>query len=89
MSEFVSICHAGDMVTTEQLQSWWEGLSQSLRGQARAVAQRPAPRTMLIDELTASMLVAGLPTARQVWTGQPEALVEMLDEIAVFVLDQP
>ncbi|MGL4831477.1 MAG: hypothetical protein ACRCWS_02695 [Propionibacteriaceae bacterium] len=76
------------MVTTEQLHSWWLGLSHQLRSQARMIAQRPAPRTMLIDELTASMLVAGLPTARQVWTGQPESLVEMLDEIAAFVLAQ-
>ncbi len=41
---------------------------------------------MAVDDLSASMLVAGLPTARQVWTGQPEHLVEMLDEVAEFVL---
>lgn len=40
---------------------------------------------MAIDDLTATMILAGLPTARQVWTGQPEHLVEMLDEIADFV----
>jgi hypothetical protein len=31
------------------------------------------------------MLVSGLPTSRMVWTGQPEHLVEMLDEVAEFV----
>ena len=40
---------------------------------------------MAVDDLTATMILAGLPTARQVWTGQPEHLVEMLDEVAAFV----
>jgi hypothetical protein len=41
---------------------------------------------MAVDDLAASLILAGLPTARQVWTGQPEHLVEMLDEVAEFVL---
>ena len=49
------------------------------------IAARPAPRGMAIDDLTASMVLAGLPTSRQVWTGQPEHLAEMLDEVAEFV----
>jgi len=40
---------------------------------------------MAIDDLSASMIIAGLPTARMVWTGQPEHLVEMLDDVAEFV----
>ena len=28
----------------------------------------------------------GLPTSRQIWTGQPEHLVEMLDDVAAFVI---
>jgi hypothetical protein len=40
---------------------------------------------MAIDDLTATMIRAGLPTSRMVWTGQPEHLVEMLDEVAEFV----
>ena len=52
---------------------------------AAAIAARPAPRGMAIDDLTATMVLAGLPTARQVWTGQPEHLAEMLDEVADFV----
>lgn len=67
------------------LQEWWSGLSPEQRERAAAIASRPAPRGMAIDDLTATMLRAGLPTSRQVWTGQPEHLVEMLDEIADFV----
>jgi hypothetical protein len=44
---------------------------------------------MAVDDLSASMIRAGLPTSRVVWTGQPEHLVEMLDDIAEFVLRQP
>ncbi|HSO68207.1 MAG TPA: hypothetical protein VLQ67_01085, partial [Arachnia sp.] len=53
---------------------------------AAAIAARPAPRGMAIDDLTATMILAGLPTSRQIWTGQPEHLVEMLDEVADFVI---
>jgi hypothetical protein len=35
------------------------------------------------------MIRAGLPTSRMVWTGQPEHLVEMLDDIADFVTGRP
>jgi hypothetical protein len=31
------------------------------------------------------MVLAGLPISRQVWTGQPEHLAEMLDDVADFV----
>jgi hypothetical protein len=73
-------------MTDEQLMtSWWEALTGEQRERARAVAALPAPRGMAIDDLTASMIVAGLPTSRQVWTGQPEHLVEMLDDVAAFV----
>lgn len=68
------------------LEAWWAGLTPDQRERAAAIAARPAPRGMAVDDLSASMLVAGLPTARQVWTGQPEHLVEMLDEVAEFVL---
>ena len=67
------------------MQSWWARLSSEQRGRAIAIAYSPAPRGMAIDDLTATMVLAGLPTARQVWTGQPEHLVEMLDEVADFV----
>ena len=67
------------------LESWWAGLSADQRDRAVAIAARPAPRGMAIDDLTASMVLAGLPTSRQVWTGQPEHLAEMLDEVAEFV----
>lgn len=67
------------------MQSWWAGLTSEQRERAMAIASRPAPRGMAIDDLTATMVLAGLPTARQVWTGQPEHLVEMLDEVADFV----
>lgn len=70
------------------LQTWWDGLSPVQRERARSIARRPAPRGMAIDDLTASMILAGLPTSRQVWTGQPEHLVEMLDDVAAFVLDR-
>lgn|GEM_PF-1575585 len=69
----------------DNLQTWWDALSPELRTRAAQIAARPAPRGMAVDELAASMIRAGLPTARQVWTGQPEHLVEMLDEVADFV----
>lgn len=73
----------------DRLAAWWDTLTPDQRDRARAIAARPAPRGMAIDDLAASMLVAGLPTARQIWTGQPESLVEMLDDVAAFVLAQP
>lgn len=69
----------------QTLQTWWDGLSPELRAQAIEIAARPAPRGMAVDDLAASMIRAGLPTSRMVWTGQPEHLVEMLDEVADFV----
>lgn len=74
------------MIDEQSLQSWWAGLTPRQRERATTIASGPAPRGMAIDDLTATMILAGLPTARQVWTGQPEHLVEMLDEVAVFVL---
>ncbi|HRA74684.1 MAG TPA: hypothetical protein PLE12_00445 [Propionicimonas sp.] len=74
------------MTDQQSLQSWWDGLTPAQRERATAVAARPAPRGMAVDDLAASLILAGLPTARQVWTGQPEHLVEMLDEVAEFVL---
>jgi len=41
---------------------------------------------MAIDDLSASLIQAGLPKSRMIWTGQPEHLVEMLDDIAEFVV---
>ncbi len=73
------------MADLSTLESWWAGLSPDQRARAAAIAALPAPRGMAVDDLSASMLLAGLPTARQVWTGQPEHLVEMLDEVADFV----
>lgn len=73
------------MTDEHSLQSWWAGLTAEQQERAAAIASRPAPRGMSIDDLTASMILAGLPTSRQVWTGQPEHLVEMLDEVAEFV----
>ncbi|HEX5335149.1 MAG TPA: hypothetical protein VFW55_04665 [Propionicimonas sp.] len=73
------------MIDEELLRAWWSGLSPELRERAAAIAARPAPRGMAIDDLSASMILAGLPTARMVWTGTPEHLVEMLDEVAAFV----
>ena len=72
-------------MTEEQLQSWWDGLTPEQRVRAAAIASQPAPRGMAIDDLSASMIQAGLPTSRMVWTGQPEHLVEMLDDVADFV----
>jgi hypothetical protein len=73
-------------VTSEQdLQSWWTDLTPGQRERAVRIASSPAPRGMAIDDLTATMIRAGLPTSRMVWTGQPEHLVEMLDEVAEFV----
>ena len=74
------------MIDEELLQAWWTGLSPELRERAAAIAAHPAPRDLAIDELSASMILAGLPTARMVWTGTPEHLVEMLDEVAAFVI---
>lgn len=73
------------MTDEQTLQAWWAGLTPGQRERAAVIASRPGPRGMAIDDLTATMILAGLPTARQVWTGQPEHLVEMLDEIADFV----
>lgn len=73
------------MTDEQALQAWWAGLTLEQRDRAAAIALRPAPRGMAVDDLAATMLVAGLPTARMVWTGQPEHLVEMLDEVADFV----
>ncbi|MCB0911990.1 MAG: hypothetical protein KDB60_10300 [Propionibacteriaceae bacterium] len=73
------------MADQSTLESWWAGLTPDQQERAAAIAARPAPRGMAVDDLSASMIVAGLPTARQVWTGQPEHLVEMLDEVADFV----
>lgn len=72
----------------EALAAWWAGLSAGQRERAATIASRPAPRGMAVDDLSASMLVAGLPTSRPVWTGQPEHLVEMLDEVAAFVRER-
>jgi hypothetical protein len=74
------------VIDEASLQSWWNGLTPAQRERAAAIAVRPAPRGMAVDDLAASLILAGLPTARQVWTGQPEHLVEMLDEVAAFVL---
>jgi hypothetical protein len=73
------------MIDEQLLHAWWTGLSPELRERAAAIAARPSPRGMAIDDLSASMILAGLPTARMVWTGSPEHLVEMLDEVADFV----
>jgi hypothetical protein len=73
------------VIDEQTLQTWWDELSPELRIRATEIAARPAPRGMAVDELAATMLRAGLPTARMVWTGQPEFLVEMLDEVADFV----
>ena len=73
-------------MSNERLQSWWDELTPEQRVRAMAIASHPEPRGMAIDDLSASMIRAGLPTSRMVWTGQPEHLVEMLDEVADFVL---
>ncbi len=72
----------------DRLQSWWDGLTPEQRVRASEIASRHSPRGMAVDDLSASMIRAGLPTSRMVWTGQPEHLVEMLDEVADFVLSQ-
>jgi hypothetical protein len=74
------------MIDEQLLSAWWTGLSPEQQARAAAIAARPAPRGMAIDDLSASMIVAGLPTARMVWTGTPEHLVEMLDDVAAFVV---
>ncbi len=76
------------MSDERSLQAWWEGLTSEQRARATEIAERPAPRGMAIDDLAASMITAGLPTSRMIWTGQPEHLVEMLDEVAEFVQRQ-
>lgn len=73
------------MIDEKLLRDWWTGLSPELRERAAVIASRPGPRGMAVDDLSASMILAGLPTARMVWTGTPEHLVEMLDEVADFV----
>ena len=73
------------MIDEALLQDWWDGLTPDQRTRATAIASRPAPRGLAIDDLSASMILAGLPTARMGWTGQPEHLVEMLDDVADFV----
>lgn len=73
------------MTDEQSLEAWWGDLTPGQRERAAEIAARPAPRGMAVDDLTATMILAGLPTARQVWTGQPEHLVEMLDEVADFV----
>lgn len=73
------------MTDEQTLRAWWAGLTPDQRIRAADIASRPAPRGMAVDDLAATMLVAGLPTSRMVWTGQPEHLVEMLDEVAEFV----
>lgn len=74
------------MTDEQTLQAWWAGLTLEQRERAIAIASRPAPRGMAVDDLAATMIVAGLPTARLVWTGTPGHLVEMLDEVADFVI---
>ena len=37
-------------MTAEQLQSWWDGLTSEQRVRAVAIASRPAPRGMAIDD---------------------------------------
>jgi hypothetical protein len=73
------------MSDEQVLRTWWDGLTPDQRERAVTIASRPAPRGMAIDDLTASMVLAGLPIARMVWTGQPEHLAEMLDDVADFV----
>lgn len=73
-------------MTQESLETWWAGLTPDQRERASQIAARPAPRGMAVDDLAASMIQAGLPTSRMVWTGQPEHLVEMLDDVAEFVV---
>ena len=77
------------MSDEQLLRDWWDGLTPDQRERAAAIASRPAPRGMAIDDLSASLILAGLPTARMVWTGQPEHLVEMLDQVAEFVNSGP
>ena len=75
-------------MTQESLETWSAGLTPDQRERASVIAARPAPRGMAVDDLAASMIQAGLPTSRMVWTGQPEHLVEMLDDVAEFVVGQ-
>ena len=75
-------------MTDTPLETWWAGLTPDQCERASAIAARPAPRGMAVDDLAASMIQAGLPTSRMIWTGQPEHLVEMLDEVAEFVISR-
>jgi hypothetical protein len=75
-------------MTDETLETWWAELTPDQRERASAIAARTAPRGMAVDDLAASMIRAGLPTSRMIWTGQPEHLVEMLDDVAAFVMGQ-
>ena len=59
------------------LQAWWDGLTSEQRARATEIAGRPAPRGMAIDDLAASMITAGLPTSRMIWTGQPLSLIHI------------
>jgi len=45
-------------MTAEQLQSWWDEFTAEQRVRAVAIASRPAPRGMAIDDLSASMIQA-------------------------------
>ena len=74
------------MTDERTLRAWWDGLTPEQRQRAATIATRSAPRGMAVDDLTATMILAGLPTSRQIWTGQPEHLIEMLDEVAGFVI---
>ena len=73
------------MTDERTLRAWWDELTPEQRQRAATIATRSAPRGMAVDDLTATMILAGLPTSRQIWTGQPEHLVEMLDDVAAFV----
>lgn len=71
------------------LRSWWEALTPEQQRRAHEIAIQSTPRGMPIDDLVASMAAAGIPTSRMVWTGTPEFLAEMLDDVAEFVANQP
>lgn len=73
------------MTDDVSFQSWWDVITPDQRRRAIGIASGPAPRAMAIDDLTATMVLAGIPISRQVWTGQPEHLAEMLDDVASFV----
>ena len=85
---YVTVEGQNRTMTEQSLETWWAGLTPDQRIRASAIAASSAPRGMAVDDLAASMIQAGLPTSRMIWTGQPEHLVEMLDCIAAFVLAQ-